>query len=209
MCGMSYTADQRQALLNVARATIRAALNGGAGAPPALADEHPPALRTPAGCFCSLHEIASRRLRGCVGRLEARDPVLLAVYGAAASVLEDPRFADLRVRADELPLLEIELTILSPLRDAAHPLHFDPQLHGISLTVAGRSGCFLPQVARETGWAREQLLERLCTEKLDLAPHAWRHPAATLQTFDAVVIGPEAFEEPAAPFCDKAGEAGS
>ena len=196
---MSYTADQRHALLNVARAAIRAALGGGAGgAPPALAESHPPELRAPAGCFCSLHEIDTRRLRGCVGRLEARDPVLLAVHDAALSVLDDPRFADLRVRADELHALEIELTILSPLRDAGHPLDFDPPLHGICLSVAGRSGCFLPQVARETGWGREQLLERLCTEKLDLPAHAWRHPGAKLQVFDAIIIGPEAFEIPTA-----------
>jgi AmmeMemoRadiSam system protein A len=196
---MSYTADQRHALLNVARAAIRGVLNGGGHEPPALADHHPPALRTPAGCFCSLHEIASRRLRGCVGRLEARDPVLLAVFDAAVSVLEDPRFGDLRVCLHELHLLEIELTILSPLRDAGHPLDFDPPLHGICLSVAGRSGCFLPQVARETGWGREQLLERLCTEKLDLPAHAWRHPAAKLQVFDTFIIGPEAFDRAPAP----------
>src|SRR5688572_9028617 len=198
---MSYTADQRHALLNVARAAIRAALGGTGGAPPAppaMAGSHPPELRALAGCFCSLHEIDSRRLRGCVGRLEARDPVLLAVHDAALSVLADPRFGDLRVRVDELHVLELELTILSPLRDAGHPLDFDPQLHGICLSVAGRSGCFLPQVARETGWGREQLLERLCTEKLDLPAHAWRHPAAKLQVFDAIIIGPEPFEIPTA-----------
>lgn len=190
---MSYTAAQRQTLLGVARDAIRAIVTGQRPAPPTTENINDPMLREPAGCFCSLHETGTHRLRGCVGRLEARDPVLLAVYDAAVSVLDDPRFTDLRVRAEELEALEIELTILSPLRDAGHPLDFDPQTHGIYLKVADRGGCFLPQVARETGWGREQLLERLCTEKLDLPGHAWRHPSATLQRFDAEIIGPEPF----------------
>src|SRR5688500_17261389 len=129
---MSYTPAQGRALLDVARAAIRAALGGQqrapppAPAPPVLDDSHPPELRVAAGCFCSLHEIESRRLRGCVGRLEARDPVLLAVFDAALSVLDDPRFTDCRVCAGDLCRLDLELTILSPLRDAAHVLDFDP-----------------------------------------------------------------------------------
>ena len=190
---MSYTADQRRVLLNVARNAIRGLLSGQPPAAPILEHTIDAAMRAPAGCFCSLHEIELRRLRGCVGRLEARDPVLIAVHDAAVSVLGDPRFDDLRVTIDDLCLIELELTVLSPLRDAAHVLDFDPQLHGIYLTLAGRSGCFLPQVARETGWGREQLLDRLCVEKLGLPSRAWRHPAARLQVFDAEIIGPEAF----------------
>ena len=190
---MSYTPVQRRFLLNVARDAIRSVLTGDPCAAPPPDRIEDAALRVPAGCFCSLHEIASRRLRGCVGRLEARDAVLLAVHDAAVSVLADPRFDDLRVTIDELRVIELELTILSPLRDPAHVLDFDPQLHGIYLTVLDRSGCFLPQVARETGWGREQLLDRLCAEKLGLPSRAWRHPAARLQVFDAEIIGPEAF----------------
>jgi len=190
---MSYTADQRRVLLNVARNAICGTLSGQPPAAPILEHVNDAALRALAGCFCSLHEIELRRLRGCVGRLEARDPVLIAVHDAAVSVLGDPRFDDLRVTIDDLCLIELELTVLSPLRDAAHVLDFDPQLHGIYLTLAGRSGCFLPQVARETGWGREQLLDRLCVEKLGLPSRAWRHPAAKLQVFDAEIIGPEAF----------------
>jgi AMMECR1 domain-containing protein len=49
---------------------------------------------------------------------------------------------------------------------------------------------FLPQVARETGWTRQQLLSRLCTEKLGLPENAWTDPSAALHTFTADVIGP-------------------
>jgi AMMECR1 domain-containing protein len=71
------------------------------------------------------------------------------------------------------------------------PLAFEPLEHGIYLTVGRRAGCFLPQVARETGWSRQQLLDRLCTEKIGLAPNAWQSKKATLSIFQTIVIGPE------------------
>jgi AmmeMemoRadiSam system protein A len=192
---MPFSDEQRRRLLDVARAAIRATVFGRPVEPPADAGDDPE-LKQPAGCFVSLHEAGTHRLRGCVGRLEAREPVLRAVHDAAVSVPGDPRFEHCDpIRPDELPRLEIELTILSPLRDVPHPLDFEPLAHGIYLTLGGHGGCFLPQVARDTGWDREQLLERLCTEKLGLPPHAWRHPSAKLQTFDAEIIGPEPFDE--------------
>jgi AMMECR1 domain-containing protein len=88
-------------------------------------------------------------------------------------------------------MLEVEVTLLGPLRRVVAPMDFDPLMHGIYLTLGDRSGCFLPQVGRETGWTREQLLSRLCAEKLGLPNDAWKNPAAILQIFDAEVIGPQ------------------
>jgi AMMECR1 domain-containing protein len=51
----------------------------------------------------------------------------------------------------------------------------------------------LPQVARETGWTKEQLLDRLCTEKLGVSAIVWQHPNAKLFKFSSVILGPEAF----------------
>ena len=70
---------------------------------------------------------------------------------------------------------------------------FEPLEHGIYLQLAGRTGCFLPQVARETRWTREQLLARLCTEKLGVDPRAWQAGDARLFTFSVLVLGPEPF----------------
>jgi len=49
-----------------------------------------------------------------------------------------------------LPQLNIELSVLSPLQHAANPLDFDPKKHGLYMLCCGRTGCFLPQVGRET-----------------------------------------------------------
>jgi AMMECR1 domain-containing protein len=111
-------------------------------------------------------------------------------------VLEDPRFYDDPVRLAELPRLEIEISVLSPMRQAQSVTDFDLNTEGIYLIHQNRSGCFLPQVARETGWSREQLLSRLCTEKMGLQPHAWKEPGARLMVFSTLVIGPEPFERP-------------
>jgi AMMECR1 domain-containing protein len=93
----------------------------------------------------------------------------------------------------DLPGLDIELSVLSPLVPAADALDFDLRGDGIYLTHGDRSGCFLPQVARETGWSKEQLLDRLCTEKLGLPPQAWRYSASRLHRFTVILAGPEPF----------------
>jgi AmmeMemoRadiSam system protein A len=191
---MVLSPDQRRRLLDAARHTIRHALraNPDAAPTPCPAD---PALHEPAGCFVSLHEMRTHRLRGCVGRIEGTQPLWQAVARAAAGVLSDPRFVKDPVRLGELPDLSVEISVLSPMRVADSPLAFDPAVNGIYLTYAGRSGCFLPQVARDTGWSREQLLARLCTEKLGLPPTAWQDPAARLLTFSTMLIGPEPFDD--------------
>jgi AmmeMemoRadiSam system protein A len=187
---MNLSAEHQCRLLDLARTSLRAALSGGDG--PLLPEEEE--LRQPAGCFVSLHATQGHRLRGCVGRLDAKGPLAEVVAAMAQAVLEDPRFLDSPVTVDELPGLEIELSILSPLRPAAHPLDFDPTLDGIYLTFGDRCGCFLPQVARDTGWSKQQLLDRLCTEKLGLSSLAWKHPNSRFYRFTTLLIGPEPVE---------------
>ncbi len=178
--------------MNAAREAIRRALRG--ESVPSLPVPADPALHQPAGCFVSLHSLTGHRLRGCVGRLEAAGPLWETVCTTARNVLHDPRFARDPVSLEELPRLNLELSVLSPLRPAAHPLDFEPRQHGIYLMCAGRAGCFLPQVARDTGWSREQLLGRLCTEKMGLPATFWMQAGAILQVFTTLIIGPEPFE---------------
>lgn len=142
------------------------------------------------GCFVSLHEHASKRLRGCVGRLGSDTPLRELVPQLARSVLRDARFENYRVEPSDLDDLEVELTLLSPLITAAGAMDFDLLSEGIVLDIGEVGGCFLPQVARETGWSKEQLLTRLCTEKLGMPPAAWKLPNAVLRKFTAEIIGP-------------------
>ena len=192
---MVLSPHHRRVLLDGARDTIRRSLRGEVS-PEAgdAAERTDPVLQQPAGCFVTLHRMHTHELRGCVGRLEAVDPLIVAVRRAAASVLHDPRFGDNPVTLEELPRLEIDISVLSPLAPAANPLDFDLLNDGIYLTWGERAGCFLPQVARETGWGKEKLLARLCMEKMGLPPDMWQDPAAKLYRFTTVIVGPEPFE---------------
>jgi uncharacterized protein len=190
---MLLSPQHQRRLLDAARETIRASLRGERLPGPTEAELSEPGLAQPAGCFATLHRLDTHELRGCVGRLDAVDPLIVAVRRAAASVLHDPRFADNPVRFDELGDLQIDISVLSPLRPARDPLDFDLLNDGIYLTSDNRAGCFLPQVARETGWSREQLLARLCVEKMGLPPGAWQDPRAKLHVFTTLVVGPEPF----------------
>ncbi|HSZ54366.1 MAG TPA: AmmeMemoRadiSam system protein A [Tepidisphaeraceae bacterium] len=187
---MTLSGVERSHILDLARAHIRRALRVD-NVVPEFADE---VLRQPAGCFVTLHTLHGRRLRGCVGRIDASQPLAEALHAASLSVLRDPRFSREPILAEELAWLEIEVSVLSAPWPASHALDFEPLEQGIYLTVGERTGCFLPQVARETGWTREQLLDRLCLEKLGLPAGTWRQENARLHVFSTIVVGPEEFE---------------
>jgi uncharacterized protein len=186
---MDLSPAQAEELLAVARRTILRRLSG-EEIPRPEAESAGAALLQPAGCFVSLHVRETHALRGCVGRIEAVQPLIQIVRETAVAALNDPRFHRHPITIDEAPDLEIEISVLSPLRPAEHPLDFDLLNDGIVLSLAGRTGVFLPQVARDTGWSREQLLSRLCTEKLGLPPDAWQLPQARLHVFSTLIVGP-------------------
>lgn len=178
--------DAEHELVDLVRCALRDRLIGGGSktsTPPSY-----PVLLEPAGCFVTLHRHG--KLRGCIGRLDATQPLWISAIEMAGAVIEDPRFVDEPVTLQELPELEFDVSILSRLEPAPSYEAVDLWTEGIYLTCGGRTGCFLPQVAQETGWSREQLLSRLCTEKMGLAPDAWRDPAAKLAKFSVTVIGP-------------------
>ena len=100
----------RAALLEVARDSIRHGLRHGQALEVDLAD-YPETLRPPRATFVTL-EIGDQ-LRGCIGALAARQPLVQDVAAHAfAAAFEDPRFPELR--EDEFPKLDIHISVLSP-----------------------------------------------------------------------------------------------
>jgi len=176
-------------LLNLAREAIHAAFSDAPLGPPP--DE--PLLQSPAGCFVSLHTLRAHRLRGCVGRLDAELSLGSVIRAMSQAVLNEPRFRNDPITPAEFGELEIELSLISPLVRIHTPAEFDPLSEGIYLTCLNRSGCFLPQVARDTGWSKEELLSRLCEEKLGLAPSVWRSADCQFEIFTTTLIGPAPF----------------
>jgi AmmeMemoRadiSam system protein A len=173
----------RQTLLQIARAAIRAGLDGSAYHP-ALPED--PALAVPAGAFVTLH--TAGRLRGCIGSLEGSQPLYQTVAEMARSAaLRDPRFPPLGVA--EWDGVTLEISALTPLQDVDDPGRVQVGRHGLVICRGTRRGVLLPQVAVQYGWDRETFLERTC-EKAGLPPGAWRQ-GARIQVFEAQVFGEE------------------
>jgi AmmeMemoRadiSam system protein A len=188
---MEYSSDEEKFLIRTACWTIRRRLEGQPG-PVAVQPSSNNILR-PAGCFVSLHRRTDHALRGCIGRVDSASPLLETLLNVAWGAAQDPRFASQPVTLSELPQLAIEITVLGPLKPTANPLDFSPENDGLYLSISGRTGVFLPQVARDTKWSKEQLLDRLAQEKMGLPPGAWRHPMAKLFIYPAKIIGPVDF----------------
>lgn len=175
----------KQSLLRLARATVEAGVRGG----PALdVTSESPALLAPGGAFVTLKNRG--RLRGCIGTFAADAPLAQTVQKMAAQVLRDPRFLMDPVRPDELDNIDIEISALGPTEKVTEPLA-DIELgrHGVRVDGPIGSGCFLPQVATETGWSLEEFLSNCCAGKAGLPPDAWRQPDVTVYRFEAEVFG--------------------
>ena len=151
---------QKQTLLKIARDTVEAVITSGA-VPRAGSDDSE--LNAHCGCFVTLKN--QGRLRGCIGQFTSDKPLVeLVVEMAKASATGDPRFFADRITADELDELDIEISVLSPLKRTDEPLSLRLGVDGIYIKKGCASGCFLPQVATETGWSKEEFLSYCCTQ---------------------------------------------
>ena len=175
-----YSTDERQFLLSVARQAIDAALEKRAFYPEALTAR----VAEPRGVFTTLH--LGEELRGCVGQIVATEPLVRAVAQTAVSAaFNDPRFPPLA--AAELPLVRIELSVLSPL-EPIRPEQIEIGRHGLFVMLGERRGLLLPQVAGEYGWDAATFLAQTC-RKAGLPPDAWSMPGAQLFGFTAELFG--------------------
>jgi AmmeMemoRadiSam system protein A len=176
---MELTKDERSRILTLAKEAVTAAVCS-TPAPVASADgvfgEH-------RGCFVTLKNRG--RLRGCIGIFEAPRPLgEMLVQMAHAAAREDPRFFGDPITVEELPNLDVEVSVLTPLTKTDDPAALELGVDGIYIVGAnGRSGCFLPEVATEAGWDVETFLTQCCMGKAGLPADAWRDPATTVYLF--------------------------
>ena len=175
----------RKRLLQIARASVEAAVQG---LPLPTVEESDPELQGKQGCFVTLKN--SGDLRGCLGHFTSNRALWRLVNEMArSSATEDPRFFSRPITPDELPRLDIEISVLSPLARIANPLDIELGVDGIYIRRGGAAGCFLPQVATETGWSKEEFLSYCCSHKAGLSHDAWRDPDTEVLTFQAEVFG--------------------
>jgi uncharacterized protein len=164
------TPAQRTSLLALARCAIR---DGVCRAQSVSAATPDPALQILGAVFVTLTRAGE--LRGCIGYVEAVKPLAEAVaHCAISAATADPRF--LPASPDELPHLQIEISVLSPLQRIDDPSQIQVGEHGLYISQGGRRGLLLPQVAIEFGWDRESFLRQTCI-KAGLPGDAWRRGA--------------------------------
>lgn len=142
------------------------------------------ALKKDAGAFVSLHK--NGRLRGCIGVFASKDPLWKTVQEMAkAAATQDPRFTPVEIA--ELLSIDIEISVLSPMRKITDINEIEVGRHGIYIMQGRSRGVLLPQVAVEHGFDRDEFLSETCI-KAGLAPDAWRN-GADIYIFEAEIFG--------------------
>lgn len=174
----------KRILLQIARKSIESAVTG------IQYDEMEvqrisPKLKEKNGVFVTLK--TNGKLRGCIGRMVSDTPLHKLVSDiAVSSATDDQRFN--RIQPSELNNLEIVISVLSPLRKIDNPLDFELGVHGIYIKKGTRTGCFLPQVATDTGWTKEEFLSQCCSMKAGLPSDAWKKKDIDVYIFTSEII---------------------
>jgi len=141
----------REIILSLAKAAIVVALGGESDFDLQKALREYPALRDEGAVFVTLTQGEDERLRGCIGTLEAHQPLYKDIIANAQSAaLADPRFTPLM--REELDRTHIEVSLLSPPKAVEyHSIHdlkqkIRPRIDGVVLKLKGHRATYLPQV---------------------------------------------------------------
>jgi len=176
------TESEKSQILSYARNLLKSMVCS--GAEPEMPDL--PVLHENGCCFVTLMMMPERMLRGCIGHLEAFEPLGENIArNVANAAFSDPRFEPLE--PDEYPSVALEISILSPRKSIASLTEFELGRDGIAMECAGHHAVFLPQVPREQHWDKETTL-RYLSRKAGLPENAWQSPETSFETFTAQVL---------------------
>ncbi len=177
----SLSEPEKSELLALARKSVEHVVaTNEAYEPPASAS-----LNQERGAFVTLRKNGA--LRGCIGYASASKPLYLTVRDTATlAAVRDPRFPP--VTAEELPRLNYEISVLSPLRRVMHVDEIKIGEHGLLMKNGAHEGLLLPQVPVEQKWDRQTFLEQTCV-KAGMGPGCWMDENTDIFSFTAVVFG--------------------
>ena len=145
-------------------------------------------LTIQAGAFVTLKKDGA--LRGCIGRFTATIPLYQVIQNmAVASATQDYRFSP--VQSNEVDRLEIEISVLSPMKQIFDIRELELGRDGIYIKKGSAAGTFLPQVATETGWTKEEFLGHCARDKAGIGWDGWKD--AELYTYQAIVFSESEF----------------
>ena len=177
------TDEEKATLFAIAKDTLAWCVNKKKGPFPIESYTITPKLKAHTATFVTLKIRGD--LRGCIGSLAPVEPLYLSVHhNAVNAAMHDPRFSP--VQSAELPDITVDVSILSPIRDIPNLDAFKLGQHGIILGKGAARAVFLPEVATEQGWTKEETLAYL-SQKAGLSADAWRE-GAQFQVFESVVL---------------------
>ncbi len=193
---VDVSVEEEERLLALARLAVGAAARGEPELARDAARERiggiPARQRRLGAAFVTLHEHG--QLRGCIGLLDASRPLAESVAGAAvAAVQSDWRFRP--VTEEELPAIEIEVSVLGPLVVLDDPMTFRVGIDGLIVERGVDRGLLLPEVATEHGFDAEAMLDATCG-KAGLPAGAWRQPGTRVMAFRTRRFGGPAVRQP-------------
>ncbi len=180
---------QKRQLLAIASEVITAVINK---TPVKKYKSDDALFNEPRGCFVTINN--NGRLRGCIGQFNPETSLLETIVEMAQSASKDSRFTNNPIKTAELSEIDIEISVLSPLVKTDNPLSLELGKHGIYIQQGYAAGCFLPQVATETGWTKEEFLSQCCYGKAGLSPDAWRDKASDVYLFTAEIFGSKQYQ---------------
>jgi hypothetical protein len=177
-----FSREERQALIDIAKAAVRAAVREEPYEPAEPASER---LRAPGAAFVTLKQHGE--LRGCIGHVIATEPLYRCVAEVAqAAATQDYRFEP--VAPGELDRITFEISVLTPPQLVTDPTTVQVGRDGLIVSRGRNRGLLLPQVPEEQGWDRNQFLDGTC-RKAGLPAGCWRDSETRLERFQAIVWG--------------------
>jgi len=180
--------EDKKELLHIARNTIENYIANGKS-PEIKTEFLTERVQEPCGAFVTLHK--EGKLRGCIGRFDAKEPLYLVVQEMAISAsTKDYRFP--KVTADEIDELDIEISVLTPMQKIKSIDEIELGKHGIYIKKGYSSGTFLPQVATETGWSKEEFLGHCARDKAKIGWDGWKN--ADIFIYEALIFSEKEFE---------------
>ena len=175
--------NDKKKLKEIALNSIKDSLDGKSVSVSVSPMQEYPMLSKKCGAFVSLHKHG--HLRGCIGHFGEDTPLYeIVAEMARAAAFEDPRF--MPVSREELDAIDIEISVLTPMRRIQSLDEFELHRHGIYIRKGYRSGTFLPQVADEVSWTKEEFVGHCSQDKAGLGWNGWKD--AELYVYEAIVF---------------------
>ena len=178
-----FTLAQKKQLIDIARNTINEYVRTGKKIDVQVSDER---LSREEGAFVTINK--NGNLRGCIGNIIGQKPLYQTVRDMAiSSSTQDPRFPPVTV--EELDDIDVEVSVLSKPKVISNVDEIQLGVHGVIVSQGpSHSGVFLPQVADDTQWTKEEFLSQLCSQKANLPADAWKDPKTKIEIFTAEVF---------------------